>query len=158
MDAPWFIDFVPLLTILCSLISVCEDSSIEWILEVDRYSCIYSSLKCGHWQCHVDLSQFCDQTRAFQMDLIGKNQHIFPVFKAKSMFCWWYTYWSCLHIKHGCIHPWTEVVYQKLERKNALFYIFDSTGSVWEFWKTFFLKKVSYTSQLIGAKSSVLQS
>ena len=30
------------------------------------------------------------------------------------------------------IHPWTEVVYQNLESKNALFYIFDSTGSVFE--------------------------
>ena len=30
------------------------------------------------------------------------------------------------------IHPWTEVVYQNLESKNDLFYIFDSTGSVFE--------------------------
>ena len=30
------------------------------------------------------------------------------------------------------IHPWTEVVYQNLESKKALFYIFDSTGSVFE--------------------------
>ena len=30
------------------------------------------------------------------------------------------------------IHPWTEVVYQILESKKALFYIFDSTGSVFE--------------------------
>ena len=32
----------------------------------------------------------------------------------------------------GSILPWTEVVYQNLESKKALFYIFDSTGSVFE--------------------------
>ena len=30
------------------------------------------------------------------------------------------------------LHPWTEVVYHNLESKKALFYIFDSTGSVFE--------------------------
>ena len=30
------------------------------------------------------------------------------------------------------VHPWTEVVYQNLESKKALFYIFHSTGSVFE--------------------------
>lgn len=30
------------------------------------------------------------------------------------------------------LHPWTEDVYQNLESKKALFYIFDSTGSVFE--------------------------
>ena len=36
------------------------------------------------------------------------------------------------HYFDSDLHPWTEVVYQNLESKNALFRIFDSTGSVFE--------------------------
>ena len=35
-------------------------------------------------------------------------------------------------ISYRYIHPWTELVYQILESKKALFYIFDFTGSVFE--------------------------
>ena len=37
-----------------------------------------------------------------------------------------------IFLQKKCLHPWTEVVYQNLESKNALFYIFDSTASVFE--------------------------
>ena len=52
--------------------------------------------------------------------------------RKKGINCVAYQFAITTGIKCTQIHPWTEVVYQNLESKNALFYIFDSTGSVFE--------------------------